>query len=62
MKTTLPDGLYAVVQPKWAAGFVVEHGEVTMCAPYLRPKLGYWMRHARLIPPRVSTLNPGGRL
>lgn len=29
--TTLPDGLYAVVQPRWVAGFVVERHHVTLC-------------------------------
>lgn len=47
---TLPDGLYAVVQPKWVAGFVIESGRVTMCAPILRRRLSYWMTVARAVP------------
>ena len=43
MKTTLPDGLYRVTTPYLCAGFVVERGQVTMCAPILRGKLSYWM-------------------
>jgi hypothetical protein len=49
--TALPDGLYAVVQPEWVAGFVVEGGEVTMCAPILRRRPGWWTTRARWICP-----------
>jgi hypothetical protein len=38
----LADGLYAVVRPTWVAGFVVEGGRVTICAPILRRRLAYW--------------------
>ncbi len=47
--TALPDGLYAIVQPTWVAGFVVERHHVTMCAPILRRRLAYWARQARLV-------------
>jgi hypothetical protein len=47
----LRDGLYAVVQPAWIAGFVVENGTVTMCAPILRRKLALWMTQARWVCP-----------
>jgi hypothetical protein len=36
------DGLYRVTTPYLCAGFVVENGRVTACAPILRRKLGYW--------------------
>jgi hypothetical protein len=45
------DGLWAVVTDEWAAGFVIEHGRVTMCAPILRRKLDLWMRRARWVCP-----------
>lgn len=51
IKTTLPDGLYAVVMPRWVAGFVVAGGRVEreMCAPILRAKLSHWVTIARRI-------------
>jgi len=42
----LADGLYQVTTPYLCAGFVVEGGKVTRCAPILRRKLGYWMSRA----------------
>jgi hypothetical protein len=36
-------GLYRVVTPHLCAGFVVEDGRVTRCAPILRRKLAYWL-------------------
>lgn len=36
------DGLYRVVTSYLCAGFVIECGAVTMCAPILRRKLAYW--------------------
>jgi hypothetical protein len=36
------DGLYRVETRYLCAGFVVEDGRVTMCAPILRRKLAYW--------------------
>lgn len=50
-RVDLRDGLWAVVQPKWIAGFVVEDGRVTMCAPILRRKLGWWATQARWVCP-----------
>lgn len=43
----LPNGLYAVVTPAgwrapFVAGFVVEDGTITDCAPILDRKLGMW--------------------
>ena len=47
---SLPDGLYAVVTQTWVAGFVVERGHVTMCAPILRRRLlDHWMHQARRV-------------
>jgi hypothetical protein len=43
------DGLYRVVTPHLCAGFVVEGGRVTLCAPILRRRLAYWMTVARRI-------------
>lgn len=45
----LKDGLYAVVTDTWVAGFVIENGRVTMCAPILRKRLAYWMTKARRV-------------
>lgn len=36
------DGLYRMTTPYLCAGFVVEDGEVTDCAPILRRRLRYW--------------------
>lgn len=47
----LRDGLYAVVQPTWVAGFVVEGREVTMCAPVLRRRVAWWIKQARWVCP-----------
>jgi hypothetical protein len=38
----LRDGLYRVTTAYLCAGFVVERGEVTHCAPALRKRLAYW--------------------
>jgi hypothetical protein len=45
----LSDGLYQVTTSSLCAGFVVEGGKVTLCAPILRRKLSYWMTLARRI-------------
>lgn len=39
----LSDGLYQVTTSYLCAGFVVQKGRVTLCAPILRRKLVYWM-------------------
>jgi hypothetical protein len=36
------DGLYRVTTTYLCAGFVIENGQVTQCAPILRKKLAYW--------------------
>ena len=43
------DGLYRVTTSYLCAGFVVENGRVTMCAPILRAKIGYWKTIAERI-------------
>jgi hypothetical protein len=40
------DGLYRVEWRGICAGFVVEGGRVTRCAPILCRKLAWWMRCA----------------
>lgn len=47
---TMIDGLYRVTTSYLCAGFVVEHGAVTLCAPILRKRLPYWMTVAQLVP------------
>jgi hypothetical protein len=37
------DGLYRVVSASLCAGFVVERGKVTRCAPILRRGISYWI-------------------
>lgn len=49
--TTMIDGLYRVTTHYLCAGFVIENGKVTACAPILRKRLGYWMRVAERIGP-----------
>jgi len=46
---TLKDGTYQVTTPHLCAGFVVEWGEVTDCAPILRKRLAYWVTVAEWI-------------
>lgn len=45
----MPDGLYQVTTPYLCAGFVIEGGRVTSCAPILRKRLAYWMTIAKRI-------------
>lgn len=45
------DGLYQVTTPYLCAGFVLEGGVATMCAPILRKRLHYWMTIAVWICP-----------
>ena len=45
------DGLYGVHTSYLTAGFVVENGQVTLCAPILRRKLAYWVTVARWLCP-----------
>jgi hypothetical protein len=43
------DGLYRVENRYLCAGFVIEGGKVTRCAPILRRKLTYWMTVAERV-------------
>ena len=45
------DGLWRVTMPNFTAGFVVEGGRVTMCAPILRRRLDHWITRAEWISP-----------
>jgi len=45
----VPDGLYRVTTPYLCAGFVVEHGRVTRCAPIVRKRLAYWLTRAQRV-------------
>jgi len=45
----LSDGLYRVTTSYLCAGFVIEGGVVTDCAPILRRRLAYWKTIARRI-------------
>ena len=47
----MKDGLYRVVTTYLCAGFVVEGGKVTICAPILRKKIEYWKTVATWICP-----------
>lgn len=38
----MKDGLYQVTTSYLCAGFVIEKGQVTQCAPILRKKIEYW--------------------
>ncbi len=40
------DGLYRVAAYGWAAGFVIEQGRVSMCAPILKRKFAMWKNRA----------------
>jgi hypothetical protein len=43
------DGLYRVTTPYLCAGFVVERGMVTACAPILRRRLIHWLTVAESV-------------
>jgi hypothetical protein len=51
MNTHLSDGLYAVVQPNWVAGFIVQSGRIdpSLCAPILRKRISHWVMMARFV-------------
>lgn len=46
---TLDDGLYQVSTNSFTAGFVIENGALTMCAPILRKRFNYWVTQATKI-------------
>jgi hypothetical protein len=45
----MKDGLYRVTTSYLCAGFVLEQGKVTICAPILKKKLAYWMTVAKYV-------------
>lgn len=45
--SVLRDGLYQVTTSYLCAGFLVENGKVTLCAPILRRRLEYWKTVAK---------------
>jgi hypothetical protein len=47
----LTDGLYQVTTGYFCAGFVIENGKVTSCAPVLKKRIEYWKTIAKLIKP-----------
>lgn len=47
----MKDGLYRVITPSLCAGFVVEGGRVTSCAPILKRLLWWWMKDAEWVCP-----------
>ena len=49
VEAVLPDGLYQVSTHYLCAGFVVENGKITTCAPILRRKIDYWRTIAKRI-------------
>lgn len=38
----MKDGLYRVITKHFVVGFVIEHGELTACAPILRKNFLFW--------------------
>ena len=57
-ETAQLDGLYRVTTSYLCAGFVVEAGEVTRCAPILRKSIHYWRTVA--VPVSVRFAVPEG--
>lgn len=47
----MKDGLYRVTTRYLCAGFVVENGQLTACAPILFAKFSYWKTIAVRIAP-----------
>lgn len=45
----MKDGLYLVSTSYLYAGFVIENGQLTNCAPILRNKFNYWKTIAERI-------------
>lgn len=55
----MEDGLYRVLTPHLCAGFIVENGRVTRCAPILRKKINYWVIHAERVKMALIPLPQG---
>lgn len=51
------DGLYQVRDNRYGicAGFVIQDGQLTLCAPILRRKFPYWWERATRIEERNSS-------
>ena len=47
----MSDGLYRVTTSHLCAGFVIERGKVTRCAPILKKRLAYWLTVAEFVGP-----------
>lgn len=45
----MKDGLYQVTTSYLCAGFVIENGKVTLCAPILRKRFEYWKTIAKYL-------------
>jgi len=45
----MADGLYQVTTSYLCAGYVIENGKLTACAPILRKRFSYWATIARFI-------------
>lgn len=45
----MKDGVYQVTTSYLCAGFVVEHGKITYCAPILKRKINYWKTVAKRV-------------
>jgi hypothetical protein len=45
----LEDGLYQVITPTFCAGFFVEGGAITKCAPILHKRINYWRTQGKLV-------------
>ena len=54
----MADGLYRVTTSYLCAGFVVEGGKVTRCAPIMRKRLAYWQTVAVRVPAIETTNAP----
>lgn len=55
---TLADGLYRVTHGTLCAGFVVQGGRVTRCAPILWKRIGYWVNKAEKVAMGGDELKP----
>lgn len=48
---TMIDGIYHVDHGNICAGFLVENGQITYCAPILRNRITLWARIAKRVGP-----------
>lgn len=54
-RVILRDGLYRVCNAYLCAGFVIEGGRITACAPILRGRLDYWQSIAVRVFPTLQS-------